>query len=605
MIASDTASLVKQAVDIVDVVGQSVPLRRAGSRHVGLCPFHHEKTPSFYVDARSQLFHCFGCGSGGDVLTFVMKHQNLPFSEAVQYLADRYHIPLPKRDQPGSSGAKSAEAAHREREMLYGVMERATDFYYRQLREQPAGGMVGEYLKRRGIPDRVVEEERLGYAPASWDALSRHLTASGVAPEVGLRAGLLARSSRDEGRVYDRFRNRLVFPIRDERKRVVAFGGRILGSEHRDEPKYLNSPESPIFQKGRLLYQLARAREACREVRQVFLVEGYMDLLAFHVQGCYRVVATLGTALTPSQIRLLSRHVEEVVLAYDGDEAGERAMLRTLPLFLQEGVAVSCVRFPDGMDPDDFLRQRGWPAFEELVRERQDLGTYSLLKVLARWDGTAAGKANVIQELQPILMNTRSTVLRAEYLRLISDRLSVSEKVIQRHLHQLKGGGGKPASPLQPVPAAFEQSHSLEEKIVRVMIQYPDTMELVRASGVLPAFQDSPLKDLAQALLNLQPPPTEGFAAATVFDRLEDGALRGLFTHLRLDPLELAEPVLHLKDWVKALQERARRQRNLELTEALRRAERAGDQEQVRTLLAQIHQLTVVRKKTEQAIMET
>ncbi len=218
-----------------------------------------------------------------------------------------------------------------------------------------------------------------------------------------MKAGLLARSSRDQGRCYDRFRNRLIFPIRDERSRVVAFGGRILGSETQDEPKYLNSPENPVFHKGRMLYQFARAREACRQVRQVLLVEGYMDLLAFHAQGFYRVVATLGTALTSHQVRLLSRHVDEVVFAYDGDEAGERAMLRALPLFLQEELAVSCIRFPEQMDPDDFLRTKGLAAFEDLVQRREDLGAYAIRKALETWDGTMTGKTKVLGELQPDL----------------------------------------------------------------------------------------------------------------------------------------------------------------------------------------------------------
>jgi DNA primase len=247
-----------------------------------------------------------------------------------------------------------------------------------------------------------VETERLGYALPQWDGLVKHLQDRRVDPNLGVKAGLLSRSTRDQAKFYDRFRNRLMFPIRDERGRVVAFGGRILAGETGDEPKYLNSPEHPVFQKGRMLYQLSRAREACRQVRQVVLVEGYMDLLAFHAQDFYRVAATLGTALTPHQVRLLSRHFEEVVLAYDGDEAGERAMRRALPLFLQEELAVSCIRFPDRMDPDDFLRSKGLTAFEGLLQRREDLGAYAVGKTLETWDGTVTGKARVLAELQPI-----------------------------------------------------------------------------------------------------------------------------------------------------------------------------------------------------------
>ncbi len=600
VIVSDLATLVKQAVDIVAVIGQFVPLRRAGSRHVGLCPFHQEKTPSFFVDSNSQMYHCFGCGAGGDVLSFVMKHQNLSFAEALQFLADRYHINLPEKDPRHPESVRQARASRSEQEELFKVMESVSDLFHRQLKHPQIGKPARDYVLKRSLPAELVETERLGYALPQWDGVLRHLRNSKIDPELGVKAGLLARSTRDQARHYDRFRNRLIFPIRDDHGRVVAFGGRVLASENQDEPKYLNSPETPIFQKGRMLYQMARAREACREIRQVVIVEGYMDLLAFHVHGFYRVAATLGTALTPHQVRLLSRQADEVVLAYDGDEAGERAMLRALPLFMQEGLAVSCIRFPDRMDPDDFLRSHGLTAFEGLLQGREELGTYAVRKTLAKWDGTVTGKSRVLAELQPIYHSASLPVLKSEYLRLTADRLSLSETVIQQQMMREMRHAGKPRQASRPVaPRGPGQQCSLEENILRIMIQHPDLIRVVKGSGALGCFRESALKAIAEVVTQVPHPPDGDFCPGAVHDRLPDTELRECFTGFLLDPHDLSEARLHMQDWLDALLERDRKQRRLSLREALHQAEQNGDQAQIRELLAEIRGLGFSKRRAE------
>ncbi len=599
MIGSDLAALVKQAIDIVEVVGQVVPLRRAGSRHVGLCPFHREKTPSFYVDSNSQMYHCFGCGSGGDALSFVMKHQNLSFVDAIQYLADRYHINLPQKDLLRPESARLTEASKSEQERLYKVMELATDFFARQLKVPAIGKAARDYVSKRALPPDLVEAERLGYALPQWDGLLSHLLSRREDPELGVKAGLLARSSRDQGRFYDRFRNRLIFPIRDERNRVVAFGGRILSGETQEEPKYLNSPETPVFHKGRILYQLARAKEASRQTRQMVLVEGYMDLLAFHAQGFYRVVATLGTALTQHQVRLLSRHVDEVIVAYDGDDAGERAMLRALPLFLQEELAVSCIRFPEQMDPDDFLRTKGLAAFENLVQRREDLGAYAIRKVLQNWDGTIIGKTRVLAELQPIYQTARQPVLKSEYLRLIADRLAVSEIDIRRHFeHEARRPGSPRKAMPPPAPMRLAQSHSLEENILRMMIQHPEMIEDVKKSGAIECFHETGLRSIAEVVTRVFSSPEEVFSPSAVHEQLPDAELKDCFTRLLLDPYDLNDARLQLQDWLDALRKRGGKQRRLDLREALRQAEQSGDRVQIRKLLSEIQGLNFSQDRT-------
>ena len=598
MNASDVATLVKQAVDIVDVIGQVVPLRRAGNRHVGLCPFHREKTASFQVDAENQLYYCFGCGSGGDVLSFVMKYQNLPFGDALKYLADRYNLVLPEREHAGGSSSRAAEEARQERERLYTTLEVASDYFYRQLR-LAAGKPARDYIVRRGLPDRVVETERLGYASPAWDGLCRHLENAGTDPEQGVKAGLLAVSSKDPGRFYDRFRNRLIFPIRDERGRVVGFGGRSLSSESHDEPKYLNSPETPVYRKGRMLYQLGRAREACRQARQVLLVEGYMDLLAFHAREFYRVVATLGTALTANQVRLLARMADEVVLAYDGDDAGERAMLRALPIFLQEELPVSILRFPDGMDPDDFLKTKGLGELESLIHRRQDLGVYAVRKILDGWDGSSVGKGKVLADLQPVLTSVRQPVLVSEYMRLISDRLSLSEKVIQSQLNHGKNPEGKIHG--RPRPAAtlprLQETQSLEERILRVMLHYPELIEEVNTSGAISHFMEPGLKAIAEVLVRVPHPPHGDFQAPAAYDLLAEAGEKEIFTRLLLESGDLSGARFQMEDWLRALIARRVKVQSQDLKEALRLASQMGDQARVKDILARIQTLRKAGQK--------
>lgn len=607
MSASDSAALVKQAVDIVDVISQVVPLRRVGNRHLGLCPFHQEKTPSFQVDAENQLYYCFGCASGGDVLSFVMRHRNISFGEALDYLADRYHIALPQKDSGYGSGAM-AEAARKEREQLHGILKIAADFFYGQLHHSEAGKIARDYIQRRGLPSQVVEAERLGYAPPQWDGLLQHLKRSGIDIELGLTAGLLAKSSKDESRIYDRFRNRLIFPIVGDQSQVIGFGGRILSKEAQDEPKYLNSPETPVYHKGRMLYQIARAREACRKTRQVVLVEGYMDLLAFHAQGFYRVVATLGTALTSHQVRLLSRIADEVSLAYDGDEAGERAMLRALPLFLVEELPVSCVSFPEGMDPDDFLKSKGLAAFEVMLVQKRDLGMYAIGKTLDTWDGSPVGKTKVLAELESTFDAVRQPVLRSEYMRLISERLSLSRDVIEDQFRHGKRRTERYSAPRRSsaISPKISDTQSLfsEESILRLMIKYPELIEEVKASGAVDYFQEPHLRAVAEVLLCSSYPPHGAFNAAGVYDSLQDPVQKELFTRMRMDPGEMDQPQIQIKDWLGALFEREVKQKRLNLRESLSRAEQEGNKTQVRYLLAQIQQNHSTGKKRIRATPE-
>jgi len=582
------ATLVKQAVDIVEVIGRAVHLRRSGNRHVGLCPFHQEKTPSFQVDADNQLYYCFGCGSGGDVLSFVMRRQNLTFADAVKHLSELYNIPLPQKDHPVRDDVLLA--SQQERKRILAAVECAADFFYRRLHMSQDGRIAREYIVRRGLPEEVVESQKLGYAPAGGDRLLDHLKKSGIESALALKAGLVSQSSSDSSKFFDRFRNRLIFPIRDERREIVAFGGRILSQDETNEPKYLNSPETPLFHKGRMLYQYAEARRACSKVRQVVLVEGYMDLLAFYAQGFHRVVATLGTALTNQQVRLLCKMCDEVVLAYDGDDAGEKAMLRALPLFLSDELSVSCIRFPDGLDPDDFLKKFGLVELERLIEHREELGAYAVRKTVSSWDGSSAGKMQIFSDLRPIFHNVRQPVLKSEYVNIIADRFSISEKVAEAQLlHEKRGRLDSAHAYLRPVNCSKPpQIESLEEKVLRLMIKYPALVECVRQFDVLDCFEESRLAALADFLCKAVYGSAEEHDPSCVYDLLRESGLHELYTRYLMEPYELEEPEIQLRDWLYALTKRMAKKKTKELEHSLREAERKGDKAQVANLLTEI-----------------
>ncbi|MFP5213480.1 MAG: toprim domain-containing protein [Acidobacteriota bacterium] len=351
-----------------------------------------------------------------------------------------------------------------------------------------------------------------------------------------------------------------------------------------------------------MLYQLARAREACKQVRQVVLVEGYMDLLAFHAQGFHRVTATLGTALTPQQARLLSRIADEVVLAYDGDEAGERAMLRALPIFLREEVPIGCIHFPEGMDPDDFLKKEGIEGFEKLLKQRRDLGEYAIRKALDTWDGSVGGKTKVLASLQPIFDAVRQPVLADEYTRMAADRLSLSENVIQRQVRHARpsyqertrspAGVAAPVAPLRTVDV-----QSPEEKIVRLMLKYPELIGEVKARGALDHFQEPRLKAIAEVILRVCLPQGGSFSASAVYDSISDPEIQELFARLLLESSEMSDPQVFMQDQIETLLRREVWQKPRDLKEALRQAEEEGDTERAREIMAQIIKLSSAKKR--------
>lgn len=417
----------RSAADIVEVIGEQTRLKKAGRSWKGLCPFHNERTPSFTVDREKGLYHCFGCGAGGDVIHFVRQIERLDFPEAVESLAARFGVAIPKRASRGPRDDR--------RDRLLDAVARSQTFFAHEL-EKP-GNPAAAYLAERGVPEELRRSLGLGYAPDSWDALGRAL--AGAFPESLLvEAGLLQPREGSGRGAYDRFRNRLLFVLRDDRGRPVGFGGRALAAGQ--EPKYLNSPESPLFQKKRLLYGLAQARDAIRRKDRAVLVEGYFDHLALLRAGVEETVASMGTALTPEQVEKLRRLTERVILCYDGDAAGRAATRSAIALGFAQGLRVHIAALPADEDPDDVLRDRGAEDLSRRIEEPVDSLDWLLAEVRPEEEGIdSKERAGRVAAVLEVLQAIPDSILRHEECRRVSRRLSIPLDVLW---DRIRGRGG-------------------------------------------------------------------------------------------------------------------------------------------------------------------
>ncbi|MDO4233195.1 MAG: DNA primase, partial [Lautropia sp.] len=405
-------------VDIVEVVGRSVKLKKAGANYQGLCPFHNEKSPSFTVSPTKQFYHCFGCGASGDAIKFLTENFGMSFVDAVQDLAHGIGVDVPR--VAGGPEAEAAEAARKQGLTLVQWLEKADHYYRQRLRETPA---AIAYFKDRGVSGETARDFGLGYAPGGWRNLD------GVLPDYAAKeavdAGLVIAG--EEGKRYDRFRERVMFPIRNPRGQVIGFGGRVLGA---GEPKYLNSPEGPLFSKGRELYGLFEAREGIRAAGRVLVVEGYMDVVMLHQHGCKYAVATLGTATTAHHLQKLTRLADRIVFAFDGDSAGRRAAWRALenalPL-LSDTRQLDFLFLPPEHDPDSFVRAEGLEAFEAEVARALPLSTFLLKELASRGDlTTPEGRARMQAELKPLVLQMPDIALRTQIMLDMAGRLGLA-----------------------------------------------------------------------------------------------------------------------------------------------------------------------------------
>jgi DNA primase len=434
-IADHILEQIRQGNDIVEVIGSYFPLKRAGANFRALCPFHKEKTPSFNVHPQKQIWHCFGCGAGGDVFTFVMKYENLDFASAARRLAERAGVRL--EFEQGGSGSEGS--ARDQKDVLLKLHEQAATFFHETLLRDRTAEAARAYLAKRRINAETVKRWRLGYSSDAWDALIQWAGPKKFSPELLETAGLALRRERGDG-YYDRFRGRLMFPICDEQGRVVGFSGRIL-TDAENQPKYVNSPETPVFQKGKILFALDKAKRAILDAKLAVVCEGQVDTISCHEAGLSNVVAPQGTALTERHARILKRYTEEVVLMFDADAAGQNAVVRGAEPLWEAGLAIRVAVLPHGYDPDGFVKEFGAEKLKNLITKAPTFFVYLLERLSKQYDPRSdSGKLQIARHLADWLVRTPSPILRSTYAQQTAVRLAVPEDAVWQEVRRLQAG---------------------------------------------------------------------------------------------------------------------------------------------------------------------
>ncbi len=557
---------VKQAADIVEVIGRYVRLKQAGRNHQGLCPFHSEKDPSFSVSRDKQRFYCFGCKKGGDVFAFWMEYHHVSFTQALRDLAERYRIQLPEAKQ-------SPEEVRRLQltDGLFKLNEVAADFYHRVLTGAKAGEPGRNYIEGRGIDNAGVESFKLGYAPKQWEVLSRHLQKQKADMVQAAGAGLVI--ERKQGGWYDRFRGRLVFPIFTPTRRIAGFGARVLDN---GLPKYLNTPETPIFRKSELLYGLHAAGQAIRRARRAVVVEGYTDVLALHRLGFTEAVATLGTALTRDHIRRLKGYSDQVVVVFDSDAAGKGAALKSLPFFLAEGMSSRVLVLPEGEDPDSFVRSRGPEQFSRELDRAVPMFDYFMEVSLDSAGDSEEARVKALREILLIIADLRDRTLRALYLRRLAERTGIPESTI---LEEFRGAGLKNSGRTQAVTTTQSRPGIDELHLLNLLIHYPEaTRKIIESKWDLllshPAARS--VFKAAQELLE------RGgvIVPEDMAESLEQEEARALLSEIMVSP-----PIFSEDSVDQAVEEFMTRILDIRLSHELPAAVRSGDMDRANQLL--------------------
>lgn len=569
------------ANDIVDIVGARVTLKPAGAgRLKGLCPFHTEKTPSFTVNRARQMYHCFGCGKGGDALDFLQEQEGLSFVDALKKLADRGSVRLPALSERDN-------AAEYLREQMFKFGQFAMTHFRKELAEPLRGSAGRQYVQSRQLKETTVQRFGLGYAPDGWTYLLDAARAHGFPDPVLQECGLFR--SGDRGGLYDFFRHRVMFPIKDISGHVVAFGGRDLAGSN---AKYINSPETPVYRKSRVLYGLFEARDAMRREKRVLLVEGYFDLLRCFDAGIEHVVASCGTALTAEQAALLRRYVPEVVVVYDGDAAGIHAALRGTGILSAAGLTVRAMALPDGQDPDDFIRSRGPEAFLEALDRAEDWVTF-YVRMSADRTATIEGRTKIAQEVFDIVRQIEDEIRADEYLKRLAQELRLNEHICRTEYQKFRQKAERrplaaTATPEQDAAPVFSRE---DREFLAAVLRHPELLEEVRAALAEAPLPAGPLSTVISGLLEKTGRPSDL--------RLEDNAARQLLAAAAAedDSEETRDPCDQVRKRLNRIRRQAMEARSAQVLRELQEAERQGDMERAKALCIEQIRLQSLREK--------
>jgi len=573
--------------DIARVVGETVTLKRSGANYLGLCPFHQEKTPSFSVHATKQFYYCFGCGAKGDVFRFVMEMEKVAFPEAVRRVAQRMGIPVPA---PAREEATSPEA--KLRKALEEIHEKALGFFRKQL-QSPEAAPVRELIRKRGVTDEAAAEFGMGYAPGGGDALARFLSKEGFAPNVLEASGLVLKRDalrRDTGghvqEYKDRFRGRWMFPIANETGRTIAFAGRALGADQ--QPKYTNSPETPLYTKSRVLYNLSRAREAIRKANATLLVEGYMDAIAAWQAGVQNVVASCGTALTEQQVHLLTRHAPEVIVSYDPDSAGVTATDRSLGLLLAGGMQVRILRLPGKLDPDQYIRESGAEAYQARVADAQPVFRYLAGRALEIHKGkTPEEKLAALNFVLPYVASVPNKLIRAELAADIAQKMDVSTGLVVEAFRK----AAVERRPMVEAPKSGSRIPNAEAMLIRLLLDSEEARQgignILEEKGLLEMLES---RTIVSTLLGMIAAGEQVPDLASLADRLEEGQQR-LLAEVVFDNEAKPVSVEEINTYILALERKQLHRQRLALQRRIQDAHDAQDSRLALALLREQSEL--------------
>jgi len=561
-------------VNIVEVISGYIPLKRAGRNFKANCPFHHEKTASFMVSPDKQIYHCFGCGESGNAFKFLMRYERLEFPEAVEVLAKKSGVILPEREKndPKTTGLFT---------QLYKINELAAQFYMNVLDSQ-AGESAKNYLATRGINQDVIQEFKLGFAPDKWDSLINHLRPKGISISLLEKSGLIL--SKDNGGFYDRFRNRIIFPIFDIKSRILGFGGRVFNETDKLGAKYVNSPETPIYIKGKNLYGLNLAKEAIRDTDSVIIVEGYLDFIMPFQSGIKNIVASLGTALTVEQIALLKRYTHNVVMVYDSDNAGQMATLRTLDLFVEEGMDVRVAILSDGADPDSFVRKFGADEFRKRIENSLSLFEYKLQSCKSRFNAkTVDGKAKISLEILSTVSKFKNAVVKSEYIKRLSEELKINEDALLEELGKIKAEKNPQVETTQN-RKKYLDSNATEKLLVKLMLLETELISGVRERIEPQDFHDEKISKIVTILFNLS---NEGktIEANKLVNYFEDAGSLEFICESSLDMESFSDNKEKIvDDCIKVIKNKKQISLQQHLQEEIRKAELLKDEEKLSEL---------------------
>lgn len=582
-IPDDKIAEIKESCNIVQFITEYIPLKKAGANYKGACPFHSEEEPSFIVSEAKQIFHCFGCGAGGNIFTFLMKFEHLSFPEAAKKLAQKCSVELPQR-KPTLHQKKVMG----EKEKLFKINEIASEYYSSLLTQSKAGESALSYLKKRGISQETITNYKLGFASQSWDGLLKFLKTKRAPIELAQKLGLIRANKK--GGLYDCFRDRIIFPIINYDKRVIGFGGRTIVE---DSAKYINSSDSIIYKKSNSLYGLNLAIPFIRKEEFVILVEGNFDLLSLHQYGFKNTVAVLGTALTDGQIKLLKRFTSSTTIAFDTDDAGIKAAIKSLPFFLENKVTPKIVVLAPGTDPDTFIQKEKEKGFREKVRHAVPLMEFFIKKNISQSDtSTISGQLSIIKAVSPLLSKLSDATERNLYIQKLSQQINVPENVIRSEIHTEKSE--KPAKK----EFRIKDSHQpgAEELTLQLMIMHPEVIPQIKQAQIVDDLKEPKLKRLLLFIIE-RFDKNQSIEPGDLINHLDDDDLKNLITELVIKGERITDIPKTLSNSIQKLKNTSIKSELLQLNTKIREAEQEKDENAMKRFLAHKQELLEKRKK--------